>query len=336
VSFTLNTAEIPALSQLAGVNEITSLSYLVKTVDLPKYTIATETLNQYNRKRVVQTKINYDPVTITFHDDGGDNSRNLWYNYYSYYYKDPSQNYLEPNSQNGSIGESANLQKGFGYNNRDIYNDTRIGDVNDWGYVGESYNDGTSSQSGKPPFFKDIRIYGMDQHKTAEYVLINPIITNWSHDQYNYSEGAGVMQNSMTIAYETVKYYSGAVGNQRPDTNVQGFADPAHYDQTLSPISRAGSRSTVFGQGGLLDAGGGILEDLQSGGVLGLIGAAQKAGTAYNTFKGKNIKSLAVSEATALGTNAIKGAIPGAVRAVQGRPTGMFFPTPQTPPTNAR
>jgi hypothetical protein len=92
----------------------------------------------------------------------------------------------------------------------------------------------------------------------------------------------------------------------------------------------------VFGQGGLLDAGGGILEDLQSGGVLGLIGAAQKAGTAYNTFKGKNIKSLAVSEATALGTNAIKGAIPGAVRAVQGRPTGMFFPTPQTPPTNAR
>ena len=336
VSFTLNTAEIPALSQLAGVNEITSLSYLVKTVDLPKYTIAAETLNQYNRKRVVQTKINYDPVTLTFHDDGGDNSRNLWYNYYSYYYKDPSQDYLAANSQNGSMGNSANLQKGFGYNSRDIYNDTRVGDVNDWGYVGESYSDGTSAASGKPPFFRDIRIYGMDQHKTAEYVLINPIITNWSHDQYNYSEGNGVMQNSMTIAYETVKYYSGAVGNIRPDANVQGFADPAHYDQTLSPISRPGSRSTVFGQGGLLDAGGGILEDLQSGGVLGLIGAAQKAGTAYNTFKGKNIASMAVSEATALGKNAIKGSLPGAVRSVQGRSTGMFFPTPQTPPTNPR
>jgi hypothetical protein len=332
VSFTLNTAEIPALSQLAGVNEITSLSYLVKTVDLPKYTIAAETLNQYNRKRVVQTKINYDPVTLTFHDDGGDNSRNLWYNYYSYYYKDPSQDYLAANSQNGSMGASANMQKGFGYNSRDIYNDTRVGDVNDWGYVGESYNDGGSSASGKPPFFRDIRIYGMDQHKSAEYVLINPIITNWSHDQYNYSEGSGVMQNSMTIAYETVKYYSGAVGNQRPDTNVQGFADPAHYDQTRSPISRPGSTSTVFGQGGLLDAGGGILQDLQSGGVLGLIGAAQKAGTAYNTFKGKNIASSAISEATALGTNAIRGSLPGAVRSVQGRSTGMFFPTPQTPP----
>ena len=335
VSFTLN-SDIPAISKVIGTQEAQNLSVVVKTVDLPKYSITNETLNQYNRKRVVQTKINYEPVTLTFHDDSGDNVRNMWYNYYSYYYKDPSQNYLAPNSTNGSLGQSGNKASGFGYNARDIYENQRLGNVNDWGYIGEAFNDGTSSASGKPPFFRDIRIYGMDQHKFAEYVLINPVITAFNHDQYSYAEGAGTMQNTMTIAYETVKYYSGAVGNQRPDTNVQGFADPAHYDQTLSPISRAGSRATVFGQGGLLDAGGGILEDLQSGGVLGLIGAAQKAGTAYNTFKGKNIKSLAVSEATALGTNAIKGAIPGAVRAVQGRPTGMFFPTPQTPPTNAR
>ena len=331
--FNINTDAVPFLGNAFPADEIAQIGLMVKTIQLPKFTIETETLNQYNRKRVIQKKINYGALSVTFHDDGSNLVRNMWYNYYAYYYKDPAQTYLSPRATNGSIGQLQS-QAGFAYNFRDIYNNDRP--VNDWGYVGESYNDGGSSASGKPPFFKDIRIYGMDQHKTAEYVLINPIITNWSHDQYNYSEAGGVMQNSMTIAYETVKYYSGAVGNQRPDTNVQGFADPAHYDQTLSPISRAGSRATVFGQGGLLDAGGGILEDLQSGGVLGLIGAAQKAGTAYNTFKGKNIKSLAVSEATALGTNAIKGAIPGAVRAVQGRPTGMFFPTPQTPPTNAR
>jgi hypothetical protein len=165
-------------------------------------------------------------------------------------------------------------------------------------------------------------------------VLINPIITAWSHDQYSYSEGAGTMQNSMTIAYETVKYYSGAVGNQRPDINVQGFADPSHYDTTTSPISRPGSTATVFGQGGLLDAGGGILEDLQSGGLLGAIGAVQKAGTAYNTFKGKNIKSIAANETVALGVGAIQGAIPGAVRSIPGRSSGMYFPTPQSPSNN--
>jgi len=335
VSFTLNT-DIPAISKVIGSQEVTNLSYVVKTVDLPKYSVDTEVMNQYNRKRVVQTKINYDPVTLTFHDDSGDNVRNMWYNYYSYYYKDPSQNYLSPNSQNGSLGASGNKVSGFGYNARDIYENRRLGDVNDWGFIGESFNDGTSSASGKPPFFRDIRIYGMDQHKFAEYVLINPIITAWQHDTYNYSEGAGTMQNSMTIAYETVKYYSGAIGNQRPDINVQGFADPAHYDQTRSPISRPGSTSTVFGQGGLLDAGGGILEDLQSGGLLGAIGAVQKAGTAYNTFKGKNIKSIAVNETTALGVKAIQGSIPGAVRSVQGRPNGMFFPTPQSPGNNNR
>lgn len=336
VSFTLNTQEIPALKAAMGQDSITNMSLLVKTIDLPKYSIATDTLNQYNRKRVVQTKINYDPITVTFHDDYGDTARTLWYNYYSYYYKDPNQRYLDSNNTNGSMGASSNRQAGFGYNDRDIYDDQRIGNVNDWGYIGESFTDVNTGFTGKPPFFRDIRIYGMDQRKYAEYVLINPIIQNFTHDQYSYADGAGIMQNSMTLAYETVKYYSGAIGSQRPDVNVQGFADPAHYDTELSPLARPGSNRTVFGQGGLLDVGAGILSDLQKGGPLGILGAVQKAGTAYNTFKGKGLKSAVLSEATALGTQAIKGSIPGAVRQVQGRGTGMVFPTPPFNPTNDR
>ena len=334
VSFTLNYKEIPTLASAMGMDDIKNISLLVKTVDLPKYTIATETLNQYNRKRVVQTKVNYEPISISFHDDSGDLMRNMWYNYFSYYYKDPSQDYLAPNAQNGSMGASQNRTTGFGYNARDIYSDSRI--VNDWGYIGEAFNDtnlSTLSNSGKPPFFRDIRIYGMDQHRYAEYVLINPLISSFSHDTYNYSEGAGTMTNNMTVAYETVKYYTGAIGSQRPDINVQGFADPSHYDTTLSPLSVPGSQSNVFGQGGLLDAGAGILEDLQQGTLLGAMGAIQTAGTAYNTFKNKNLKSMALSEATAIGTKAIIGGIPSAMRPLQGRSNGMFFPTPQSPPT---
>jgi hypothetical protein len=171
----------------------------------------------------------------------------------------------------------------------------------------------------------------MDQHKFAEYVLINPLITNYSHDQYDYAQGAGIMQNSMTIAYETVKYYSGAVGKptEGGDLNAEGFADGAHYDTTPSPLTRLGNRATVFGQGGLLDTGVGILDDLQSGSVLGLIGAAQKAGTAYNTFKGKNIKSIATSETKALGKGAIIKALPGATRQMANKADGVFFPQAQ-------
>lgn len=330
VSFTINTAEIPYLRGVLSNDDIQELSLLVKTVDLPKFTVDTETLNQYNRKRVVQTKINYQPVTLTFHDDGGDNARKLWYYYFSYYYKDPTQQYLAPQPTNGTVGRSANRQAGFGYNARDIYND--VLQVKDWGYVGETWNDGTSAASGKPPFFRDIRIYGMDQRKFAEYILINPVIQNWSHDQYDYSQGNGTMQHTMTVAYETVKYYDGAVGAGRPDTNVQGFADPSRYDTRLSPIARPGGNATVFGQGGLLDAGLGIIDDLQSGTVGGLVGATQTAMRTYNTFKGKNLQSIARSETIALGRNQVLQSLPGAVRPVLNYPLGrgVFLPTPGT------
>ena len=327
VSFTLNTQEIPALSSAFSPDDISNLSLAVKTIDLPKYTIDNETLNQYNRKRIIQKKLNYDPVSVTFHDTSRDLIRNMWYNYMSYYYKDPTQQYLAPNVTNGSIGPTANRQAGFGYNSRDLYAAAR--QVNDWGYIGENWNDGTSSASGKPPFFRDIRIYGLDQHKFAEYVLINPLITSWQHDQYSYADGAGTMQNTMTIAYETVKYYSGDIGRSKPDTNVKGFADPTHYDSTTSPLSRPGSTATVFGQGGLLDAGVGILEDLQSGSVLGLIGAAQKAGRVKNTFKGKNLAAITKSEAVTLGKNSVVGALPGAVKGVANKADGWIFPQQQ-------
>ena len=331
VAFTINSAVIPKIRGAIGLQDIANLSLVVKTVDLPKYTIATETLNQYNRKRVIQTKINYDPVNITFHDDGSDLVRNMWYNYYSYYYKDASQNYGATNSNNGSMGAEGNGTNGFGYSSRDIYNQDRMGGVNDWGYIGESISDGTTSSSGKPPFFSDIRIFGFDyQHKFAEYILINPLISNWAHDTYDYSQGNGLMQHSMTIAYETVKYKQGA-----PNKSAPGFANPAHYDTTPSPLARPGTTATILGQGGLLDVAGGISRDLQSNSVLGLIGAAQKASTAYNTFKGKNLKSIVKAEATAAVTQTIQGSLPGAIRNVANRADGVFFPTATTARNNA-
>jgi hypothetical protein len=320
---------------------------MVKTAQLPTYSMTVETLNQYNRKRLAQTKIEYNPVQIEFHDDGGDLTRNLWYNYFKYYYKDPSQKYDNVSSTNGQLFSMQQSPTGFSYNNRDIYDNSRF--VNDWGYIGEAYDDGYTtvdgSPGGKPPFFRDIRIYGLNQHKFSQYILINPMITDWQHDTYDYSQGGGTMTNRMTIRYETVKYYTGAIGAVRPDTNVIGFADPAYYDTIPSALARPGSTASVLGQGGLLDTGIGIIEDLQSGGVAGLIGAAQKAGASYYTFKDKNIRSVVNDELNQSARNIIRGSLPGAVRGAIGStgqvpsPTGLpqanrgsldgiFFPTP--------
>jgi hypothetical protein len=342
VFFTINTQQIPSLRNalFSGNSDQATIGLMVKSAQLPTYNMQVETLNQYNRKRLAQTKIEYNPVQIDFHDDGGDLVRNMWYNYYSYYYKDPSQPYDSPNNQNGQLAQTQN-SAGFSYNSRDIYNQSRP--VSDWGYVGESYNDGFTgldgTPSGKPPFFRDIRIYGLYQRKFAEYILINPLITNFSHDTYDYSQGSGTMSNRMTISYETVKYYSGAVGGVRPDTNVVGFADPAYYDTIPSSLNRPGASQTVLGQGGLIDAGVGIIEDLQSGGVAGLVGAVQKAGTAYYTFKDKNLRSTVNQDLIDSAKTIARTSLPGAVRAALGTtnvgPTtnrgaldGIFFPTP--------
>ena len=333
VYFNINTSQIPTLAAVFPEDSKSSLSLLVKTIQLPSFSIDTETLNQYNRKRVIQKKINYQPVQVEFHDDGGDLSRNMWYNYYSYYYKDSNQQYGSASNQNGSIGAVAN-EPGFAYGVRDIYANNRT--VNDWGFIGESYSQGNAGgpgvgsggnqSSGKPPFFRDITIYGMDQHKFASYVLINPLIKTWDHDTYSYAESGGIMSNKMTIEYETVKYYSGAIGGSRPDTNVKGFADPAHYDNIRSSLARPGSTRSVLGQGGLLDAGVGIVEDLQSGGVAGIIGAVQKGGTAFNTFKGVNLRSVVNEEANIGLKGAIRNSIPAAVRQQPGGSGGFVFP----------
>ena len=339
--FNINTSMIPTLAAIYNSTEKATIGLMVKTIQLPKFKLETEVLNQYNRKRVIQKKINYQPVQTTFHDDGGDLIRNMWYNYYSYYYKDPNQAYGTP-AQNGTIGSIQTLP-GFSYNARDIYANDRV--VNDWGFVGESYDQGNAGSngvgsggdqtSGKPPFFRDITIYGMDQHKWASYTLINPLISSWDHDTYNYSEGAGIMQNTMTIEYETVKYFTGAIGGVRPDTNVFGFADPAYYDNVRSSLARPGSTRTVLGQGGLLDAGIGIIEDLQSGGPAGIIGAVQKAGTVYNTFKDAPIRSIVNEEANAALKSVLRTTIPAAVRQAQNSGGGFLFPRAPTAPPSA-
>jgi len=337
VFFNINTGQIPQLQAAYGSGEIASISLMVKSIDLPGYSINVETLNQYNRKRLIQTKIEYNPINLVFHDDQGDLIRNMWYNYYSYYYKDPSQNYDNVPAYNGQIGNLNTLFNGGTYNARDTYSNSR--QVNDWGYIGESYSDGTaqetstSSYSGKPPFFKDIRIYGLSQKKFASYVLINPVISSWKHDQYAYADGAGTMSNNVELRYETVKYYTGSIGGQTPSATVPGFADPAHYDLTRSGLARPGSTQTVFGQGGLIDAGFGVVEDLNAlasgqGGLNNVIGAVQKAGTTYNTFKGKSIGSIANSDAQLAAAQIAQYSLPGYTRQALGAANGMIFPTP--------
>ena len=276
---------------------------LVKEVKLPSFSFDTHQLNQYNRKRIVQTKIKYDPIDITFHDDNNDSVNLLWNSYYQYYYNDGSKpkNVLQ-GFRGSALGEvdpygtgNATLQ----YNDRNIY-ENDIGGDDDWGFSGGQ----TDPSSGKKvAFFKNITVFGFNQHNFTAYTFINPMITNFSHDNYSYDDGNGVMQNKMTIDYETVVYNYGKMDGRKPGDIVTGFGDEATYDRRVSPIANPGANGTVLGQGGLVDAAGGAMRALGEGDVLGAI---KTAGVTYNAFKNVNLKSLATAELTSMLKNSLQ------------------------------
>jgi len=276
VYFDINSALITDAGAALPPPELPGI--LVKNIQLPKYSVALAEMNQYNRKRYVQTKINYDPVAITFHDDNNNAIRQLWYTYYSYYYNDPSQ-------PSGNTGLSSRSQRNAvsTLNRKNTYDEDIRNDQN-WGYLGEPSDSNVSQAIGiaKAPFFKSIKIYGFNQHNFVLYELVNPIIEKFDHDSYDYYSNNGIMENRMTVRYETVKYGQGAINGQAPGEIVEGFGSEANYDRTLSPIARPGANRTILGQGGLVDAGAGVLEDLSNDNILGAI---QKAGTAARTFK---------------------------------------------------
>jgi LysM repeat protein len=278
---------------------------LVKDVKLPSFTFATHQMNQYNRKRIVQTKIKYEPVDITFHDDNNDSVNYLWNNYYQYYFSDGSkpQNVLQgfrgTNLDNTSEAGAGLSNPSLQYNDRNLYENSITGD-DDWGFSGGQTNSDTGK---KVAFFKNITVFGFNQHNFTAYTFINPVVTNFSHDSYNYEDGNGVMQNKMTIDYETVVYNYGKMDGRKPGDIVTGFGDVATYDRTVSPIAQPGSNGTVLGQGGLVDAAGGAMRALGDGDILS---AVKTVGTTYNTFKNTNLKSVATAELNAMLRNSIQ------------------------------
>lgn len=258
---------------------------LVKKIDLPKFKIQTETLNQYNRKTVVQTKINYNPVNIDFHDDNSDITTNLWKNYYTYYYSD------------GLYGNSDSNK-----NIIEQYGNTKYSD--------QFYAYGLNNNQ-IDPFFKSIDIYvlhkGHGVQDFTQITLVNPIISDWSHDTLNQEESAKILTNRMTVNYEFVVYKTGKIVK---NTSPVGFA-PIYYDRTPSPLGVGGS-GNIFGPGGIISGIGDVFGSNGSFATarspLDLIGAAiQTKQLAKNI---KNLKSEAIKkEGYSIAGSAIAGAL---------------------------
>ena len=263
----------PNLARGIDQNSQIEIGMMAKAVALPRFTITNKTYNAYNRKNVAQEKINYDPLTITFHDDSADVVRNFWYGYYAYYYRD-------------SDHTEALYGQDHKYKKRQALN---------WGYT-------PLTKQGTPSYINAIRIYSLHQKRFSAYTLIRPMIQSFQHGQHAAGEYVP-LEHTMTVAYEAVKYSTGPVSNG----TILGF-DTIHYDKRPSPLTSVGGGTTsILGPGGLVEGIGDVVDNLENGNFLGAaLGGLRTA----NNFKNTNLKTVASAELVTLGRNILAGQNP--------------------------
>ena len=246
-------------------NERFQLNMLVKAADLPRYGYNVEEKIQYNKKMYAATRIQYEPVNITFHDDHADTVNAFWKKYYEYTIAD---------------GVSMNSDLQINETKDDYYRTAYVK------HSTNKYGLDTPKQRGKP-YIKGIEIFVLHKQRFTSMTLVNPVIGSFAHDSLDQADGAGVMQNTMQIFYETVLYKSGIINVN----NIPGFAT-INYDKEPSPLTvLGGGTNSIFGPGGVVDGIGSVIKNVQSGNILGAILSASNT---YNNAK--KIKKGAAKE----------------------------------------
>ncbi len=160
---------------LDRVNQGSIVFHRVANVTVPSYTVDTTMLNQYNKKRVVQTRINYEPVTVSFYDTFDNQWHNLMRDYLAHYF-----NGGEGIRQRTSLEGPTTVNPNF---------------VTDLGFT----------PNASRYFFPRVKIIQNGyRNRFRETVLINPTIVSITGDTLDYSDSNPVMF-SVTFQPESIQ-----------------------------------------------------------------------------------------------------------------------------------
>lgn len=212
--------DIPAYANIKD-----GVVFQIKQIDKPKFNIQTETMHQYNKKRVIQTNIDFNPMTINFHDDVGDRVLHFWSDYYQYYY--------------GDGGRSSPTDWRYDVVDRDFFNGQKDG----WGYKGK-YVGGAANMH----FLDSIELIQFYGRIFTTIKFIRPLITIFDHDNNDYSEGREGTGIRISFDYEGVIYdLDGTTVDGREDEFgfLQDYYDPTEQTAVIENIGDAGRRTNV-------------------------------------------------------------------------------------------
>jgi hypothetical protein len=171
-------------------------AFQIGKIDRPRATPEVKELHQYNRKRLVQTGIKFDPLSITFHDTVDDRVLRVWNQYYQWYF-----------------GEGRNAgKKSTAWKSSVISNSFDIS--SGWGF---SPPNATDSDTG---FFESLDIYVFYGKFFTQTRVFNPKITMMEFENLD-SESSALSNATMTVAHEGMEYRQ--VGGRIGPTEISLF-----------------------------------------------------------------------------------------------------------------
>ena len=213
-------SNIDSSNKKAWNNLFKDLSLVVQSVELPSFQFDVQTLNQYNRKRIVQTRVNWNPITMTFLDTRDNKFQDVLTEYFKWSYKEGREN-----PHNFGIGSlvpdvvTSNPRiHDFGYQTP---GSPSLSDDESMAAIQPNVTDANNIASSSPIqkkytpyiydkyFFSRIAIHryvgGHYGAQTDPVEIYNPTIVSVNHDTLNYGDSSPV-QWTVTFAYEGVNY----------------------------------------------------------------------------------------------------------------------------------
>ena len=254
----------------------------LKQVTMPSMQMDTEVLNQYNKKRISQTRIDYTPITMTMHDTVDGKTLRFWEMYYEYYFKDgvayEKLGDIGPGEQRGFF---ETLFKGPAgteaprLNNKEYTNDIIKDRFNDnYGY--------NLARVGNSKYLIDnIEIFQVHGGRYSRTIIKNPRISSFQHDTLDYEDASGLMELRFEFVYEGVVYAN--INEQLSDRELERYRNGDFWEMASlitirTPVNGRKIREIQPPRvdscgGGVIPIAGGVLEQspfFQAiGGVIG-------------------------------------------------------------------
>lgn len=183
---------MPGIDMMAN-----DVGFFIKSTDLPRITLETQTLNQYNIRRNVTTHMSYEPLTMTFYDTQHNIFQRFMEHYMNYKFKnfEKAENVEKPFTLGPGIAPEFGLKK---IPFKDAGQVTPL--LND-----NFFTDITISKimSSAHRLRNVIEVTPRQYHQTT---LFNPKIVDLSQDQLDYADGSSPLTWTVTWRYESYRY----------------------------------------------------------------------------------------------------------------------------------